>query len=391
MRKVFAVLTLMIFFYSPSSAQVLVDASDPRILFDPKNHDVGKIPGVIAIIDNMQKAIDTQQGDIDRNINDLINLQVQLRGLSFSTKNDATFPAMLLEAFRKAANDDDKIKVIREARGALERLLPALRTFDNDYSKFKQIFPSTISSRRVSSTNSAFLSDVLARLSRQIDDLPQGCNLADILKVIDKNLDDSKTFKDVELEDKADFFSTFQQCAETKRPDLSQVRSSMIADLEVQIAEQKTKADHLRTTRNTLLDIRGKWENQFRRATEISKSLIDWTIPLLALSVVAMLAIPAFYRLEVQQLVLSNGIILEVFTVFLLITTVLLLGIADRIQSEALGTLLGGISGYVLGRSALRTKADAENDQSRRQENRPTPQQEPRPVPQQETKPQPQP
>jgi hypothetical protein len=368
MRKVFAGLILIFFSCSLAYAQVLVEANDPRILFDSKNHDVGKIPGVIARITDMEKTIESQLTDITRNINDLTNLQIQLRGLSFNAKNEVAFPAALLETFRKATGDDEKIKWIRENRAALEKLLPAMGDYDTDYSKFKQVFPSTTSSRRVSSANSSFLTDVLARLGRQIEDISRQCNLTDILKVIDKNLDDSKTFRGVSLDDKADLVTAADQCVEAKRPDLNQIRNSMIAGLEAQVAEQKAQADTLRTTRNTLLDIKNKWENQFRRATEISKSLIDWTIPLLALSVVAMLAIPRFYSSDVQQLVLSNGIILEVFTVFLLITTVLLLGIADRIQSEALGTLLGGISGYVLGRSALRTKADAENNQAARQQ-----------------------
>jgi hypothetical protein len=67
-----------------------------------------------------------------------------------------------------------------------------------------------------------------------------------------------------------------------------------------------------------------------------------------------MLAVPALYTKEVQIQVIANGIILEVFTVFLLIASVLLLGIAGRIPVDSLGTLLGGISGYVLGRAATR-------------------------------------
>jgi hypothetical protein len=82
MPKVFAVLVLIVLSYSPSRAQqALVDANDPRILFDSKNHDVGKIPGVITRITDMEKTIESQLTDITRNINDLANLQSQLLGL----------------------------------------------------------------------------------------------------------------------------------------------------------------------------------------------------------------------------------------------------------------------------------------------------------------------
>ncbi len=49
-------------------------------------------------------------------------------------------------------------------------------------------------------------------------------------------------------------------------------------------------------------------------------------------------------------MVYESGIVLDLITVFLLTTTTLMLGLSDRLNSEVLGTLLGGISGYVLGR-----------------------------------------
>ena len=49
----------------------------------------------------------------------------------------------------------------------------------------------------------------------------------------------------------------------------------------------------------------------------------------------------------------SNGnrrLLLEVMTVFILTAAILVLGIAGKLHSEVLGTLIGGISGYVLGK-----------------------------------------
>ncbi|WP_172298407.1 hypothetical protein [Pseudoruegeria sp. HB172150] len=46
----------------------------------------------------------------------------------------------------------------------------------------------------------------------------------------------------------------------------------------------------------------------------------------------------------------SYPIFLELVTVFVLTVTILILGLANKIQNEALAALIGGISGYVLGR-----------------------------------------
>jgi hypothetical protein len=43
---------------------------------------------------------------------------------------------------------------------------------------------------------------------------------------------------------------------------------------------------------------------------------------------------------------------LAVITVLLLVSAIIILGLGGKIQPEALGTLIGGISGYVLGKSA---------------------------------------
>ncbi len=54
----------------------------------------------------------------------------------------------------------------------------------------------------------------------------------------------------------------------------------------------------------------------------------------------------------------STGLITEIITIFLLTSTILLLGLTDKINSEILGTLIGGISGYVLGKSFKNTKTE---------------------------------
>ena len=48
--------------------------------------------------------------------------------------------------------------------------------------------------------------------------------------------------------------------------------------------------------------------------------------------------------------------IIAIITVLLLVSLILILALADKLQPEALGTLIGGISAYVLGDSVKRRR-----------------------------------
>lgn len=75
-------------------------------------------------------------------------------------------------------------------------------------------------------------------------------------------------------------------------------------------------------------------------------------LPAFGLVLLAIFAIPKLYRdKELQAEIFSSGIVLDMFTVFLLTITILLLGLGRKLTENVLGTLLGGIAGYVLGRS----------------------------------------
>ena len=52
--------------------------------------------------------------------------------------------------------------------------------------------------------------------------------------------------------------------------------------------------------------------------------------------------------------------LLDLSTVFILALAIIMLGLNDKLSPEVLGTLLGGISGYVLGRASRAASASAE-------------------------------
>ena len=85
---------------------------------------------------------------------------------------------------------------------------------------------------------------------------------------------------------------------------------------------------------------------------KLDARIINIGLPALALALVALLLVPLLYRnIDLQRAIFSSGLMLELMTVFLLTGAIIILGLDGRIPAEVIGTLLGGISGYVLGRS----------------------------------------
>jgi hypothetical protein len=85
---------------------------------------------------------------------------------------------------------------------------------------------------------------------------------------------------------------------------------------------------------------------------KLDARLINIGLPALAVALVALLLVPLLYRnIDLQRAIFSSGLMLELMTIFLLTGAIIILGLDGRIPPEVIGTLLGGISGYVLGRS----------------------------------------
>lgn len=90
-------------------------------------------------------------------------------------------------------------------------------------------------------------------------------------------------------------------------------------------------------------------------ATENSrdKLLITMVIPIFAGMLAIIIFIPFFLRKNANLFnkILDDKILMQVFTIFILVISILLLGIGNKLTGETLGTLLGGISVYVLQKS----------------------------------------
>jgi len=118
----------------------------------------------------------------------------------------------------------------------------------------------------------------------------------------------------------------------------------------------------------TLKSLARELENRQQGQTQIDKALVTFALPSFAVLIVLLLLAPRLYKdTGIQKIILESGVLLELITVFLLTATTLLLGIANKIDGDILGTLLGGISGYVLGRSrtAAKIPSDGVKDTSK--------------------------
>jgi hypothetical protein len=84
----------------------------------------------------------------------------------------------------------------------------------------------------------------------------------------------------------------------------------------------------------------------------LDSRIVTIAIPVVVLALIGIFLAPLLYKSEdMRSSIITSGMLVELMTVFLLTTAVIILGVAGRIQAELIGTLLGGVSGYVLGRA----------------------------------------
>lgn len=146
-------------------------------------------------------------------------------------------------------------------------------------------------------------------------------------------------------------------------PDLAKAfdvaKAGAIAVVESKKAEEQKKLDELSnliaTSEKTVNDL-ALASSQGRVGLEKKQldinTIFAWTIsPAFVLVVLVVFLIFRVLPGDVQNEMVRHGILVEVITVFLLVPTVLILGVADVLKSDTIGALLGGIAGYVLGRS----------------------------------------
>ncbi len=148
----------------------------------------------------------------------------------------------------------------------------------------------------------------------------------------------------------------------TKR---TQLKNYLKSKLEVVSGRLNAKRQELVEVENNLRLLYPALEKKKKAQTQIDEALVTYGIPAIALTMISLIIVPMFYRRgNAQEYILNSGLLVQIFTIFLLTSTILVLGFAGKIESNSLGTLLGGISGYVLGRTAQggRSRRDDDHD-----------------------------
>jgi hypothetical protein len=145
--------------------------------------------------------------------------------------------------------------------------------------------------------------------------------------------------------------------------DFKSILDPIQAAMAVEVARQEARLSSLRAKVSAMREQQKQLQDAIEESqSQIDKKIIQWGLPAFGLLLLGILAIPKLYKNEeLQAKIFSSGIVLDMFTVFLLTISILLLGLGRKLSENVLGTLLGGIAGYVLGRSNSRQTSSSES------------------------------
>lgn len=130
------------------------------------------------------------------------------------------------------------------------------------------------------------------------------------------------------------------------------------SDLQKQVERDITESQRFIDISNDEIDKSAERLEKARdQGNRVDQTLITFALPGLAVVMIALLIAPRIYKNDALHLeAFKSGLLLELFTVFFITATILILGLSSKIDAPILGTLLGGISGYILGRTTTRDK-----------------------------------
>lgn len=134
------------------------------------------------------------------------------------------------------------------------------------------------------------------------------------------------------------------------KQDVGQVLDGLLKDATSRRDQAKQAANDAKTRLDEVTKKLGKTK------LEINQLAIELGLPLFCGTVLLMLIVPIVFQARgigtssQVDAIFASGILVEIITVLLLTMSILILGLSGKIEGPVLGTLLGGISGYVLNR-----------------------------------------
>ncbi|AYB32176.1 hypothetical protein [Chryseolinea soli] len=139
---------------------------------------------------------------------------------------------------------------------------------------------------------------------------------------------------------------------------LSDIKARLTTRVDTELAVNKTNIENTETEIKTAKTNKAKLLDQLdEQETQINDLAIKLGLPLFCLTILLLFLGPKIL-IAIKKTAINIGqgdeasqnVLLEIGTVLLLTMSILILGLSGKIQSDVLGTLIGGISGYVLNR-----------------------------------------
>lgn len=127
-----------------------------------------------------------------------------------------------------------------------------------------------------------------------------------------------------------------------------------IIENKVQIIVKKT--DQLSSVGTKVTEL-----NNTSFVTQNFKKQISWSFALLVGIVIVGFFIIAYRDDEIRKTIFSGDAGLQFITIFSIIIAIILFGITGVLGGKEIAALIGGISGYILGRSSLTSNAKKDN------------------------------
>jgi hypothetical protein len=131
----------------------------------------------------------------------------------------------------------------------------------------------------------------------------------------------------------------------SKMSDFSKKMATSISLLEKGVKDNQGKADALKKEMSDISTL------------SKDKIIIVIALPVFTLLLLLLLCIPYIYRNIMiadgktnllQELFSKEGLLIKLFTIFILVFAIMLLGLGSKLEMSVIGTLLGSISAYIL-------------------------------------------
>jgi hypothetical protein len=132
------------------------------------------------------------------------------------------------------------------------------------------------------------------------------------------------------------------------------------ADIMIEIHKETERITAKKILLNRELDkfkaLKRKLGNKLEESVNIHRLAIILGLPLFCLTIIFLFIGPGYIQARLRSgssdlLGKSQNVLLDLSTVLLLTMSILILGLSGNINNEVLGTLIGGISGYVLNKN----------------------------------------